>query len=111
MSWIAEYLFERGVEDVEIWKLLQEEQVRTYDRRLKKLERALGEERRENRRLKKLERALKEERKNARQRRAKPPVSSTETPHEPTASNKLSYETWKTMKRVVSRLRARASRR
>ena len=111
LSWIAEYLFERGVEDVEIWKLLQEEQVRTYDRRLKKLERALGEERRENRRLKKLERALKEERKNARQRRAKPPVSSTETPHEPTASNKLSYETWKTMKRVVGRLRARASRR
>jgi hypothetical protein len=94
LSWIAEYLFERGVEDVEIWKLLQEEQVRTYNRRLKKLERALGEER-----------------KNARQRRAKPAVSSTETTHEPTASNKLSYETWKTMKRVVGRLRARASRR
>jgi glycosyltransferase involved in cell wall biosynthesis len=59
LNWIAEYLSGRGIEDAEIWKLLQEERLRTYNRQLKKLERALEKERREhNRQLKKLERAL-----------------------------------------------------
>jgi glycosyltransferase involved in cell wall biosynthesis len=111
LNWIAGYLFEREVKDLEIWKLLQEEHVRTYNRRLKKLERALKEERRENRRLKKLERTLKKERQEIRQRRTKPAVGTTETKHEPTAHNRLSYETWSLLKKVIGRLRAKASKR
>jgi glycosyltransferase involved in cell wall biosynthesis len=56
LDWIAEHLFEQGIEDVEIWKLLHEEQSRTYSRHLRRLERALGQERRKNRQLKKSER-------------------------------------------------------
>ena len=111
LDWIAEYLFEREVKDVEIWKLLQEEHVRTYNRRHKKLERALEKERQENRRLKKLKRALGEELRDIRQRRAKTAVDTTQTIHEPTAHNRLSYKTWSLLKKIIGRLRARASSR
>ena len=92
LNWIAGYLFEREVKDVGIWKLLHEEQVRIY-----------------NRRLKKLERALKEERQKVRQRRAKPAaVSTAKTSQKPTAHNSPSYKTWRLLKGALGRLRAEA---
>lgn len=51
LNWVAEYLFKQRINDAEIWKLLQEEQLRTHNRQLKKLERALRKERRTVRRL------------------------------------------------------------
>ena len=110
LNWIAGYLFEREVKDVELWKLLQEEQVRTYNRRLNNLERALKQARRENRRLKKVERALREERREIRQRKAKSAVSNTETVQEPTTHNRLSHKTWNLLKKAVGNFRAKASR-
>jgi hypothetical protein len=39
LNWIAEYLYEQGVEDVETWKLLQVQQQRNHDRELAHLKR------------------------------------------------------------------------
>jgi glycosyltransferase involved in cell wall biosynthesis len=58
LNWIAEYMFKREIENVETWKLLQEEQLRTHNRQLRKLERALVKERQEVRRLRKRSRSL-----------------------------------------------------
>ena len=51
LKWLAEYVYEQGIKDLEIWKRLQEVQFETHSKQLRKLERALKQERREVRRL------------------------------------------------------------
>jgi hypothetical protein len=51
LNWLAEYLYEQGVRDAEVWKLLQEAQLQVHSKQLEQLERALKKEHREVRRL------------------------------------------------------------
>ena len=68
LHWIGRYLSRRGIQNAEIWKLLQEKQLSAHNRQLKKQERLLKKERRDhNRQLKELERALEKERYKVRQ--------------------------------------------
>jgi hypothetical protein len=118
LSWIGDYLFEHEIEDVGIWKLLHEEQSRTYSRRVRKLERALAQERRKkrqlrmsNRHLKKSERSSKEERGrySAKERNQRSvPQRQYMNGH---ALNGLSDKAWKLLRRVVGYLRSKASSR
>ena len=58
LNWLAEYLQEQGVTDEEIWRLVQEKQRRTSNRRLKELNSNLAQERQRVRRLRKQNRQL-----------------------------------------------------
>jgi glycosyltransferase involved in cell wall biosynthesis len=118
LSWIGDYLFERGIEDVEIWKLLHEEQSRTYGRRVRKLERALAQERRKNRQLRMSNKQLK---KSERSSKKEPGRYGAEERNQRSvlrrqymnghALNELSDKAWKLLRRVVGYLRTRASSR
>jgi glycosyltransferase involved in cell wall biosynthesis len=115
LNWIAQYLFEQEIEDVEIWRLLHEEQSRTYGRRLRQLERALGKERRKYRQLKKSERALNKEhgRYGGEERNQLPVLRSVLRRQymNRQSVNGLRYKAWKLLKRAVSYLRTKASSR
>ena len=115
LNWIAQYLFEQEIEDVEIWRLLHEEQSRTYGRRLRQLERALGKERRKYRQLKKSERALnKEHGRYGGEGRNQLPVLRSVLRRQymnRQSVNGLRYKAWKLLKRAVSYLRTKASSR
>ena len=112
LNWIAKYLLERGIEDLEIWKLLHEEQSRTYDRRLKQLERDLRRERRRNRQLRKSERALnKAHRRYGSEEPNQPPVLKSVLRRQymnRQAVDGLRYKAWKLLKRVVVYLQTKA---
>jgi glycosyltransferase involved in cell wall biosynthesis len=115
LNWIAQYLFEQEIEDVEIWRLLHEEQSRTYGRRLRQLEHALGKERRKYRQLKKSERALnKEHGRYGGEGRNQLPVLRSVLRRQymnRQSVNGLRYKAWKLLKRAVSYLRTKASSR
>jgi glycosyltransferase involved in cell wall biosynthesis len=51
LNWLAEYLYEQGIREIEVWKRLQEVQYQTHNKQLRKAERALKQERREVQRL------------------------------------------------------------
>jgi glycosyltransferase involved in cell wall biosynthesis len=106
LNWIAEQFFERGIEDAGIWKLLQEAQLHTHNRQIRKLERALTKERREHiRQLKRLERALEKERQEVRQLRLQIVDMNGQ------GQNRLSYKVRELLERFVGHLRAKASSR
>ena len=109
LNWIAGYLSEKEIEDVEIWRLLHEEQSRTYSRRLGQLERALARERRKNRQLKKSERASKKERgRYGAEGRNQPSVLRRQYTNGH-ALEGLSDKALKSLRRVVGYLRTKAS--
>jgi glycosyltransferase involved in cell wall biosynthesis len=112
LNWIAEYLFEQEISDIEIWKLLHEEQSRTYSRRLRQLDRALGKERRKNRRLKKAKRASKKEQvRNGGEERNQLPIRQSVVHRQYMNGqpvNGLRYKAWKLLRRVVGYLRTKA---
>ena len=60
-DWLAEYLYMQGVGDTEIWKLLQEAQLQTHNKQLRKRLRARNE------RLQELKDALERERRKVQQ--------------------------------------------
>ena len=113
LNWIAEYLGEQGIEDVEIWKLLHEEQSRTYGRYLRRLERALGKERRKNRQLKNSKRTLRKEHVSQgghkrNQLSVLQPILQRQYANRQ-ALKELRYRAWKLTKRIVGYLRTKAS--
>jgi glycosyltransferase involved in cell wall biosynthesis len=106
LNWIGRYLFERGVQDAEVWKLLQEKQLGAHNRQVKKLERALREDRRKhNRQVKKLERALEEERRQVRQLVLQIQDMNGQE------QNGLTYKARKLLQKVIGQLRAKMSSR
>ncbi len=58
LNWLADYLQEQGVKEPEIWRLVQEKQRGTSNRRLKELKSSLAQERQRARRLRKQNRQL-----------------------------------------------------
>lgn len=104
LHWIGGYLSRQGIQDGEIWKLLQEKQRGAHNRQLKKRERVLREERREhNRQLKELERHLEKERHKVRQLTLQMQNTNGQLQ---TRLIKLQEP----LKRLVGRLRAKVSR-
>jgi glycosyltransferase involved in cell wall biosynthesis len=115
LNWISEYLFQQEIEDIDIWKLLHEEQSRTYGRRLRQLERDLGKVRRKNRQLKKAERALNKEHgryggEEQNQLSVLQLVLRRQYVNRK-AVNRLGYKAWKLLQRVVGYLRTKVSSR
>jgi hypothetical protein len=113
LNWIAEYLAEQDVEDVEIWKLLHEEQSRTYGRYLRRLERALGKERRKNRQLKNSKRTLRKvhvSQGGHKRNQLSVPQSVLQRQYANRQVLKgLRYRAWKLTKSIVGYLRTKAS--
>jgi glycosyltransferase involved in cell wall biosynthesis len=116
LDWIAGYLFEHHIEDIEIWKLLHEEHSRTYNRRLRQLERNLGGVRRKNRQLRKAKQASKKEyrRYGGEDKRNRLSVLRSVLPRQYAnwqLVKGLGRSQWRLMKRVVGYLRTKASSR